>query len=111
MAWFINIDSHPGESKEQKDHINVLSWSFGANLSVTHTGTTSAQVAGQSEVHDVTLSLVPDKALTELWKSLCSGKPVPKAVLLGTKDVAGKTNGGVLHHQRSPVRQRYARLG
>jgi type VI protein secretion system component Hcp len=90
MAWFIKIDGHDGESAEQKDHINVLSWSFGANLSVTHTGTTSAQVAGQSEIHDVTLSLVPDKSLTELWLSLCTGKPIPKAELVGMKDVQGQ---------------------
>ena len=90
MAWFLQVDGHEGESQEVPGYINLLSWSFGANLSVPHTGTTSGQVAGQSEVHDVTVSLVTDKSFVELWKSICSGKPIKKSILLGRKDVQGK---------------------
>lgn len=90
MAWFLNLDGHDGESMEMDKHINVLSWNFGASLSVPHTGTTAGQVSGQSEVHDVTVSLVCDKSYVEMWKTICSGKPVKKAVLIGRKDVQGK---------------------
>ncbi len=121
MAWFLKMDGHDGESKEQAGYVNLLSWSFGANLSVPHTGTTSAQVAGQSEVHDVTVSLVTDKSFVEMWKTICSGNPVASAEILGTKDIAGSSggkpktffethDGGVLHHNGPSVGQRSARL-
>jgi type VI protein secretion system component Hcp len=89
MAWFLKLDGHPGESQEQKDCINLLNWSFGATLSVAHTGTTAGQVQGQAEVHDVNVSLVTDKSFVEMWKSVCNGNPIKESVILGTKSVAG----------------------
>jgi type VI secretion system secreted protein Hcp len=90
MAWFLNLPGHEGESIEQPKHINLLSWSFGANLSVAHTGTTTGQVQGQSEVHDVNISLVTDKSFVEMWKSITNGNPIDECYILGTKNIAGQ---------------------
>jgi type VI protein secretion system component Hcp len=89
MAWFLKVGNAKGESLEQKDYINVLSWNFGGNLSVSHSGTSGGQVAGQAEMHDLTCTIMPDKAFVDLWKFMLTGKPVPSAELLGTKNVAG----------------------
>lgn len=90
MAWFLKLAGHDGESQEQPGHINLLSWSFGANLSVAHTGTTAGQVQGQAEVHDINVSLVTDKSFVEMWKSCCNGNPINEGYVLGTKSVAGQ---------------------
>jgi type VI protein secretion system component Hcp len=89
MAWFLKIEGTKGESLEQPQYMNVLSWNFGANLSVAHSGTSAGQVAGQAEVHDLTTTIMPDKAFVDLMKFICSGKPLKSAELLGTKDVGG----------------------
>jgi len=89
MAWFLKVASAKGESQEQPDYMNLLSWNLGANLSIAHSGTSSGQVAGQAEVQDLTATLMPDKAFVDLMKFICMGKPLPEAILLGTKDVGG----------------------
>jgi type VI protein secretion system component Hcp len=89
MAWFLKVEGTKGESQEQPQYMNVLSWNFGANLSVAHSGTSAGQVAGQAEVHDLTTTIMPDKAFVDLMKFILSGKPLKSAELLGTKDVGG----------------------
>ena len=90
MAWFLKVEGTKGESQEQPQYMNVLSWNFGANLSVAHSGTSAGQVAGQAEVHDLTTTIMPDKAFVDLMKFICGGKPLKEAILLGKKDVQGK---------------------
>jgi type VI protein secretion system component Hcp len=90
MAWFLKVATSKGESQEVPEYMNVLSWNLGSNLSVAHSGTSSGQVAGQAEVHDLTVTVMPDKAFVDMWKFICGGKPLSEAILLGRKDVQGK---------------------
>jgi type VI protein secretion system component Hcp len=90
MAFFLKVGPIKGESKEVQDYINVVQWEMGADLPVSRGEAGSGQVAGQSEVRDLTVSVWPDKAFVDLWKFACNGKAVDEAILLCRKDVVGK---------------------
>jgi type VI protein secretion system component Hcp len=90
MAFFLKVGPIKGESKEVQDYINVLDWEMGAELPVSRGGAGSGQVAGQSEVRDLTVTVLPDKSFVDIWKFACNGRPVHEAILLCRKNVAGQ---------------------
>jgi type VI protein secretion system component Hcp len=91
MAWFLKVNGTKGESKQVAECMDVTNWQFGVNLPVSQVKQGSALAAGQSEVREMSVTVLTDKAALDLWKFTCGGKPVDEAVLVGRKDVSGKS--------------------
>jgi type VI secretion system secreted protein Hcp len=89
MAYFLKLGAVKGESQQMPSHLEVLGWSLGVSLSTARAGVSASQVMGQSEISELMITVAHDKACVDIWKFVCSGKPVSEAVLLGFKDVAG----------------------
>jgi len=90
MAWFLKMDTIPGESHQHKDFMDVLHWQIGADLPVTSDGATGGLRKGESNIHDLNVTVQADKAAVELLKACLGGRHVPNTVLEGYKDANGK---------------------
>jgi type VI secretion system Hcp family effector len=90
MAWFLKMDTIPGESHQHKDFMDVLHWQTGADLPVTSDGATGGLRKGESNIHDLNVTVQADKAAVELRKACLGGRHIPNTILEGYKDANGK---------------------
>jgi len=91
MAWFLKMDTVPGESMQHKGYMDVLHWQLGADLPVTSGGATGGLRKGESNIHDLNATVQPDKATNEILKACLGGRAIPNLSLEGYKDVNGKS--------------------
>jgi type VI protein secretion system component Hcp len=89
MAYFLKLGSVKGESQQVPGYLEVLGWNLGVSLSTARAGVSAGQVAGQSDISELGVTVAPDKACVDIWKFVCGGKPVSEVALVGFKDVAG----------------------
>lgn len=79
---FIKIGDIKGETKDaaKKDHIDVLSWSWGMSQHGSfHMG--GGGGAGKADVQDLSFTKFVDKATPTLMKYCCKGEHIKEAVL------------------------------
>ena len=76
VDMFIKIGDIKGESqdKKHKDEIDVLSWSWGASQSGSHTG--GGGETGKVNVQDLSVTKFIDKATPELFRALAIGEHI-----------------------------------
>jgi len=88
---FLKLTNIKGEAQDakHKDHIEVLSWSFGASQTGSaHGGTGSG--TGKVQIQDLTITHYVDTASTDLLKFLTTGKHIDEGLLTVRK--AGGTH-------------------
>ena len=90
MAWFLKMDTVPGESLQKAGYMDVLHWQIGADLPVYSDGATGGLRKGESNIHDAQFTVQADKAAVELLKACLGGRKIASSVLEGYKDVDGK---------------------
>src|ERR671936_114631 len=90
MAWFLKMDTVPGESMQKQGYMDVLSWHIGADLPVYTDGTTGGLRKGESNLHDAQFTVQADKSAVELLKACLGGRKIGSSVLEGYRDVDGK---------------------
>ena len=90
MAWFLKMDTVPGESMQKAGYIDVVHWQMGADLPVYSDGATGGLRKGESNLHDLQVAVQADKAAVELLKACLGGRKIGSSVLEGYKDVDGK---------------------
>lgn len=84
---YIKIEGRPGPSPSKKDHIDILSFSFGASLPVTYQSGSSGREssAGRASLSDVSIMKVTDKTSPLLFDDCVSGNVLKNVTLLYDK--------------------------
>jgi type VI secretion system secreted protein Hcp len=84
---YLLIDGRPGPSTSKKDHIDIMSFSFGAsNTSVIGSGSSGGEArAGRANLSDLTIMKVLDKVSPLLFDDCCTGNFLKKVDILYDK--------------------------
>jgi type VI protein secretion system component Hcp len=90
MAWFMKMDTIPAESQQKAGYMDVHHWQMGADLPVQHGGATGGMRKGESNIHDLHVTVEASKSTNELLKACLGGRNIPSSLLEGYKDVNGK---------------------
>jgi type VI secretion system secreted protein Hcp len=84
VDMFLKIDTVSGESVPMKDHIDILTWTWGMTQSAT-THTSQGGGAGKVNVNDITITKHIDKASPVLIKACCTGQHFKTASVIVRK--------------------------
>jgi type VI secretion system secreted protein Hcp len=86
VDFYLKLDGIQGETVTEgfKDHIQLLSWSWGASQ-VTSVAGTGGSGAGKADLSDLSIMKFLDKASTPLFKSLVSGTHIKTGTLSAVK--------------------------
>jgi type VI secretion system secreted protein Hcp len=89
---YLKLDGRPGASTSKKDHIDVLSFSFGATMQhVIGPGSAGAESrVGRADVHNVTVMKVVDKTSPLLFQDCVTGNILKTADLIYAKATGGQ---------------------
>jgi type VI secretion system secreted protein Hcp len=84
---YLKVDGRPGPSTSKPDHIDILSFSFGAtNTAVIGAGSSGGEArAGRANLSDVTIMKVMDKVSPLLFDDCCTGNYLKKVDIIYDK--------------------------
>jgi type VI secretion system secreted protein Hcp len=84
---YLLIDGRPGPSTSKKDHIDILSFSFGASMqAVIGAGSSGGEArSGRANVQDVTIMKVLDKTTPLLFDDCVTGNYLKKVDIIYDK--------------------------
>jgi type VI secretion system secreted protein Hcp len=89
---YLIIDGVPGPSKSRTDAIDILSFSFGANMTSTYQTGASGQEskAGRADISNITIMKVLDKTSPILFANCVSGTEMAKVSISYDKPIGKK---------------------